>query len=477
VFPEIYLDPSVVYKATVSTGADVLVYTVDPVNDQVISQSVIGALLYPRTASEIAAGVTPVNYFYPEGYLLRYGTNTTPGTTDMTTAFTNALAANYGRTVWLPGQTILTGKLGAFDGSGTSIIGVSKFGTIVKAKGGTTGYVFGFTSAASSTSAFNLVSNLSIDLNSLNIVGIDLSSVGNSHVENVYIKSGAASLGTATGTGIKFDAPISVGAYSNKVSDVTLEFLAKGVVWGIGANHNTVDGGEATGCTVGLDIDPGGAGVDTPRVLNFRCESCATGMKEGAIQGAYFNLRMEAQTVTDVAFSAASVESAWVGGLTAGTGTPVTGIGSVTAIYAMSPDLIGVIWRALSTSRPNSFYGPNVMAPNGDAGSTTNPPGAGSVSMYARGGRVVLDNDQYLLGRDVAGTGVITAVKVDTNNRVNIAADGSGIQLGGALIALGGGAAPTLGTIGGSGPGTAAQNSWRRFFDGSGAAFYVPVWK
>lgn len=40
-------------------------------------------LINPRTAAEISAGVTPVDYRYPEGDLNRYGTNTTPGTTDM----------------------------------------------------------------------------------------------------------------------------------------------------------------------------------------------------------------------------------------------------------------------------------------------------------------------------------------------------------------------------------------------------------
>jgi parallel beta-helix repeat protein len=41
---------------------------------------------YPRTPEEIAAGVTPVNLTYPPGHLYRFGTNTTPGTTDMTAA-------------------------------------------------------------------------------------------------------------------------------------------------------------------------------------------------------------------------------------------------------------------------------------------------------------------------------------------------------------------------------------------------------
>jgi hypothetical protein len=46
-----------------------------------------------RTAAEIAAGVTPANFALKPGHLYRYGTNTTPGTTDMTTALNNCYAA------------------------------------------------------------------------------------------------------------------------------------------------------------------------------------------------------------------------------------------------------------------------------------------------------------------------------------------------------------------------------------------------
>jgi hypothetical protein len=35
VFPAIYLDPTLVYKLTYTTSADVLIYTIDPVNDQI----------------------------------------------------------------------------------------------------------------------------------------------------------------------------------------------------------------------------------------------------------------------------------------------------------------------------------------------------------------------------------------------------------------------------------------------------------
>jgi len=45
---------------------------------------------YPRTAGEIAASVTPVDYSYPPGHLYRYVVNVTPGTTDLLTGFNAA---------------------------------------------------------------------------------------------------------------------------------------------------------------------------------------------------------------------------------------------------------------------------------------------------------------------------------------------------------------------------------------------------
>lgn len=96
-FPAIYLDPEVVYRITFTDADDVEIYpAIDPANDQLLTQALFNAYLalsdpYKRTAAEIAAGVTPVNYAYEPLNVLRYGNNTTPGTTDMATAIQNAI--------------------------------------------------------------------------------------------------------------------------------------------------------------------------------------------------------------------------------------------------------------------------------------------------------------------------------------------------------------------------------------------------
>ncbi len=67
--------------------------------------------IYGMTAAESTAGVTIVNWQYLPGIVLRYGTNITPGTTDMTTAIQAAIdvmkGANAG-IAWLPNEDCLT---------------------------------------------------------------------------------------------------------------------------------------------------------------------------------------------------------------------------------------------------------------------------------------------------------------------------------------------------------------------------------
>ncbi len=87
-FPAVYVDPDDGdYKLVCLDADDVTLWSEDNIHPDGITQSIIGEALYPRTAAEIAASVTPVNYVYPPGHVERYSTNTTPGTTDMSAAF------------------------------------------------------------------------------------------------------------------------------------------------------------------------------------------------------------------------------------------------------------------------------------------------------------------------------------------------------------------------------------------------------
>jgi hypothetical protein len=94
-----------------------------------------------------------------------------------------------------------------------------------------------------------------------------------------------------------------------------------------------------------------------------------------------------------------------------------------------------------------------------------------------------------IYARNNANTANLAVVDTTSGDVVRIGGDGSNvggiefqpgtndIKWGKALVALGGGATPIFGTIGGSGPATAAQNTWMRALDSAGAAFWVPAWK
>lgn len=76
------------------------------------------------------------------------------------------------------------------------------------------------------------------------------------------------------------------------------------------------------------------------------------------------------------------------------------------------------------------------------------------------------------------GSVALLSAGTDTDINITIAPKGAGVVnfSGGSSVALGGGSAPTFGTIGGSGPATAAQNSWMKCLI-AGTVSYIPVWR
>ena len=72
------------YKLVLKDVTGATIWTVDDIRVPI-------ALPYLKNAFEDTAGVTIVNIHFKPGNILRYGTNTTPGTTDMTTAFQAAV--------------------------------------------------------------------------------------------------------------------------------------------------------------------------------------------------------------------------------------------------------------------------------------------------------------------------------------------------------------------------------------------------
>lgn len=93
---------------------------------------------------------------------------------------------------------------------------------------------------------------------------------------------------------------------------------------------------------------------------------------------------------------------------------------------------------------------------------------------------LVSNGSNYLeaVGTSSGGTPYVRALGVDTDVNVRLYPQGAGVvsfYYGG--TALGGGAAATLGTIGGSGPQVAGQSFWLEIsVSASTARYFLPVW-
>lgn len=128
VFPTIYLNTLALYdyRVQLKTSADVLIYDQDNIPSLINS-----TIRYDTTGAEGSALITPVNFQYPEGHVYRYATNTTPGTTDMTSAFQSAWkmknpyapADTYKITASIP---IIANQVGTLDGAIINITGSIK---------------------------------------------------------------------------------------------------------------------------------------------------------------------------------------------------------------------------------------------------------------------------------------------------------------------------------------------------------------
>lgn len=102
---------------------------------------------------------------------------------------------------------------------------------------------------------------------------------------------------------------------------------------------------------------------------------------------------------------------------------------------------------------------------------------SGSATTGAAVGDIMLGNAHHIRAANAGGTAAISLIELNSGDVVVLSANANDIQWGKPLVTLGGGATPTLGTIGGSGPTAAAQHSWMRVMDSGGAAFWVPAWK
>ncbi len=97
-------------------AADLLPIVDNPAGGAATKKMTVSDLIrsYETTVAETAAGVTPTDFTYEPGHVLRYGVNATPGTTDITTAFTNGLSVIENRGTTSQGRGELFAPFGQY---------------------------------------------------------------------------------------------------------------------------------------------------------------------------------------------------------------------------------------------------------------------------------------------------------------------------------------------------------------------------
>lgn len=353
------------------------------------------------------------------------------GRNDSSAGFSRAIGQIEAGQLFVPTGIYLVQDLAVLGGAGIQIIGESRFRTVFRTEAGARP-LFSSQVAATSTSAFQLLSDFMIDLNGQGGIGIDLASINASSVHRIHFTGGPA--GTTRGIGLRFAAPLDRGAYDNAIYDCSFEYLDRGVVWDRGANNNAAYNCRVTNCRIGFDAAPAG-GVDTPRIFGGRVEGCEIGLYEGAICGAYLALRFEDNSAADIAFVKGSENAAFWGALTATSRTVVRDLDLATSPHIDSSEL-GDFQIEESDQRPRISSGRHIFGKSGKA-----------PSVHPERDYAAYFHDYILLGGRAsidfagpAGNGRIEGMLVD--NRKNLVVAGYDRKAGEYIsIKLGGGPA------------------------------------
>lgn len=143
----IFLTDGEEYKFVLQTSAGVVVKTIDEVKSpSAIAQANVGAVLFPRTAAEIAASVTPTNYAYPAYNAFRYMSDAQRSDVENRTLLVavhqplqdclNCAIQAQSEAVWPSGSYLIT--TGLTGGTSISIVGAPRDATLLYYNGATT---------------------------------------------------------------------------------------------------------------------------------------------------------------------------------------------------------------------------------------------------------------------------------------------------------------------------------------------------
>ena len=231
------------------------------------------------TDAEIAAGVTIVDKRYPPGNVLRYGTNTTPGTTDMSVAVQAAVNAmqSIGGTVVLPDESVrISQQIEITDP--VTIMG-GGWGSVVTCTAASTFIFFLVQDLVTATSLQGVVfRDFQIDANASGQLDAGIIQGNNAIVRcyNLRLKNGSRASGVAGVNGISFSKSSGTAPASGVIKDCVLSGFSKAPINVTSGTDeflvegNTCYSNTGNGSTAGIQIN---GGLGNVKVIGNTCYS------------------------------------------------------------------------------------------------------------------------------------------------------------------------------------------------------------
>jgi hypothetical protein len=180
------------YKFVLYDANGYLLWSVDqiPGGGNALTAAIIGMLLWPQTVAEISAGVTPTNYIYPSGNILRYGADPSY-TSDSATAIQSAVnvaSESSGPVVFIPpGAFKVLSTINVSAGKQVYLQGSGKFLSFIRPSGFSSNQpVFNLQGTTGSRIDAIKWSDFAIWDGSNTALGITASWVINSVFDNIY---------------------------------------------------------------------------------------------------------------------------------------------------------------------------------------------------------------------------------------------------------------------------------------------------
>jgi hypothetical protein len=351
------LDPAIYYKFVLKDSSGTTQWTEDYYQANYLTATTAGTLIWPQSAAEISASVTPTFYYYPWGDVRRYGA-VADNSTNCQPAIQSAInQCNQTGAPVVFGAGTWRMTSGVTGGNQTKILGAGRRLTIINYAGSAT--AFGTNDSATRTYDWRVDSLSLVDVGT-GTVGLDLRSVSQAYCNNLLIDG--------FDTSVLLTSAIGGGCVYNTFFDVIAANATTGFTVGAaGSNSNRFICGRTNVCTTGFNITDSNQNA----IIDCQIESGGTGISITASASALSDRntiignRFEGNATNNYNITSSNVRDTWISGNHHVTGTVVD-----SGLRSQKDDMFGQVFQRVAAQTAIST-GAYIFERSANGGSST----------------------------------------------------------------------------------------------------------